>query len=166
MANRTKVTPKKREQFLSSLAETANVRAAAAKTKIARGTWYDLRARDADFKAQWDKAVELGTDAFEDEAVRRAHQGVDKPVFYQGKRCGSIREYSDTLLIFMLKARRPEKYRDNSSVEIGGKGDKPIPIEIATATLTPEERAARVVELLCLAQARRDAGERPAEEGQ
>lgn len=161
MANRTKTTDKKREQFLVELAETANVRAATAKTKIARGTWYDLRARDAEFKTKWDEAVELGTCALEDEAVRRAHRGVDKPVFYQGKRCGTVREYSDTLLIFMLKARRPEKYRDNSSVEISGKGGKSI--EFTTPTLTPEERAARVVELLGIAQARRDAGERPAE---
>jgi len=159
MANRTKTTDKKREQFLTELAETANVRAAAAKTKIARGTWYDLRARDAEFKALWDQAVELGTEALEDEAVRRAHQGTEKPVFYQGKRCGTVREYSDTLLIFMLKARRPEKYRDNSAVEISGKGGAPI--EVTAPTLTDEERIARIAELFEAARRRRDAGERP-----
>lgn len=47
--------------------------------------------------------------------------------------------------------------------EIAG-GNKPI--EFATAPLTLEERAARVIELLRLAQARRDAGERPAERDQ
>ena len=36
-----------------------------------------------------------------------------RPVFHQGKEIGSIREYSDTLLIFMLKARRPATFRDN-----------------------------------------------------
>ncbi len=146
------------------LAETANVRAAAVKTKIARGTWYDLRARDAEFKALWDQAVELGTEALEDEAVRRAHQGTEKPVFYQGKRCGSIQEYSDTLLIFLLKARRPEKYRDNSSVEISGKGGAPI--EVATPTLTDEERLARIAELFETVRQHRDAGEQPTEMGQ
>jgi hypothetical protein len=35
-----------------------------------------------------------GTDALEDEALRRA------------------KDKSDTLLIFLLKARRPEKYKD------------------------------------------------------
>jgi hypothetical protein len=29
-------------------------------------------------------------------------------------------DYSDTLLIFMLKGRRPEKFRDNARVEMTG----------------------------------------------
>lgn len=31
----------------------------------------------------------------------------------------TITEYSDTLLIFLLKAHRPKKYRERYSVEIG-----------------------------------------------
>ena len=34
-------------------------------------------------------------------------------MFHQGKEVGAIREYSDLLLIFMLKARRPARFRDN-----------------------------------------------------
>ena len=30
---------------------------------------------------------------------------------------GKTREYSDLLLIFLLKARRPEKFRDNAKLE-------------------------------------------------
>ena len=48
--------------------------------------------------------------------MRRASEGTLKPVFYQGKMCGEIREYSDTLLIFLLKARRPETYRERSDI--------------------------------------------------
>ena len=57
--------------------------------------------------ADWAAAVELGCDALEDEAVRRGCEGHLKPVFHRGKEVGAIREYSDVLLIFMLKARRP-----------------------------------------------------------
>lgn len=32
----------------------------------------------------------------------------------------TIRKYSDTLAIFLLKAHNPDKYRDNSRVELGG----------------------------------------------
>ena len=42
-------------------------------------------------------------DALEAEARRRAVEGVRKPVFYQGVICGWVGEYSDTLLIFLLK---------------------------------------------------------------
>ncbi len=43
---------------------------------------------------------------------RRAFEGVEEPVFHQGKQCGTIRRYSDTLTIFLLKAHRPAKYRE------------------------------------------------------
>ena len=35
-------------------------------------------------------------------------------------RCGAIREYSDTLLIFLLKARNPAKYREGVDAGKGG----------------------------------------------
>ncbi len=52
-------------------------------------------------------------DALASEARRRAVEGVLKPVYYKGKLVGFIREYSDTLLMFLMKAAMPEKYRDN-----------------------------------------------------
>ena len=47
-----------------------------------------------------------------DEADRRAKDGVLKPVFYKGEIVGSIPQYSDNLLMFRLKALRPDKYRE------------------------------------------------------
>jgi hypothetical protein len=35
-------------------------------------------------------------------------------------RVGKVREYSDTLTIFLLKAHAPDKYRDNAKVEHSG----------------------------------------------
>ena len=55
-------------------------------------------------------------DALEDEAVRRAYEGVERAVTVAGQR-EIIREYSDTLLIFLLKGARPERYRDNLRLE-------------------------------------------------
>lgn len=53
-----------------------------------------------------DKAVA----ALEEEAVRRALFGVTEPVFHQGRECGAKAKHSDALLIFLLKALRPERY--------------------------------------------------------
>lgn len=60
------------------------------------------RAQEADI----DRAVA----ALESEAVRRALSGVAVPVFHQGRECGSTVKHSDQLLMFMLKALRPERY--------------------------------------------------------
>lgn len=113
MANRTKRTPKKEEKFLTVLTETGgNVSRACVAIKVGRRTVYEWRASDEVFARMWDEAVEQGLDDLEQEARRRAFDGTSKPVFYQGQECGVIQEYSDTLMIFLLKGGRPEKYRE------------------------------------------------------
>ena len=54
----------------------------------------------------------MKTPLLEDECLRRARDGVKVPRFHNGKISGYVRRSSDALLIFLLKARRPEKYRD------------------------------------------------------
>jgi len=116
----------RRAFFLEYLSETANVTESAKAAGISRRTVYFWREGDEDFAKAWDEAVELGTDALEDEAVRRGRDGVDEPVFYRGQECGSVRRYSDTLLIFMLKARRPGKFKDRLAAEHSGPEGGPI----------------------------------------
>ena len=105
------------ETFLTAIAEGAHVRLAAAMAKVHFTLPYKRRRTDDAFRAAMDEATELGTAALEDEAVRRAYHGVEEPVFYKGVQCGSVTKYSDKLLIFLLKARRPEMYRDGSGAE-------------------------------------------------
>ncbi len=49
-------------------------------------------------------------DVLKDEAIRRGYEGWREPVFYQGHQCGTIRRYSDRLLMALLKLGKPEKY--------------------------------------------------------
>ncbi len=117
MADYTHFTPKKKERFLELLGEGASVTRAAAAVGIQRRTAYAARAANAEFAAEWDEAIESGSDVIEDEALRRATQGVENDVYFQGQPCGTVRTYSDTLLIFLLKARRPEKFREHAKPE-------------------------------------------------
>ncbi len=45
------------------------------------------------------------------------HHGAPKPVYYQGKRVATVHEKSDALLMFLLKARRPEVYRERYAIK-------------------------------------------------
>ena len=110
----------KKGKFLAALAGGASGEKAATAAGIGRKTAYRWRDEDKDFAADWDDAIEAGTDLIEDEIYRRAVTGVDKPVFFKGEVVGHVREYSDTLLIFMAKARRPEKYTDRAQIEHTG----------------------------------------------
>lgn len=122
----TSWTRKKAVRFLERLAETGNVSLAAQFAGLSKQTAYNHRHSDDEFARQWDDALDTATDLLEQEARRRAYEGVDEPVFYKGDEVGTIRKYSDTLLIFLLKGLRPEKYRDNATVVHEGNPQKPI----------------------------------------
>lgn len=118
-------TPKKRapkwmKAFLAALALTGNVSAACRNARIDRHEVYNYRKTDSDFADAWDDALEQATDLLEEEARRRAYSGVEEPVFGslgQGLgtgEVGTIRKYSDTLLIFLLNGNRPQKYRQTA----------------------------------------------------
>jgi hypothetical protein len=127
MANRVKGTAEKKKKFLKALGKTCNVSEAARLSGLSRRYWYKAKEKDRKFSEAWDDAVEVGVDALEAEARRRAYEGWDEPVFYKGDATGVVRRYSDTLLIFLLKGARPKKYADFHRVE---GGDTPIKIEI------------------------------------
>lgn len=130
----TKATRQRaRELFLAELAQRGNVSAAAAAGQLTRTWYYEERHRDPEFAAAWDEALETAIDAMELEARRRAFEGVEKPVIGRiskdqdgvlkdadGKAL-YIREYSDSLAALLLKAHRPEKYRERQDVQHTGK---------------------------------------------
>ena len=73
---------------------------------------YKARYSSEAFAAKWDEAIASATDKLELEARRRAYSGVDEPVYYKGQLIDTIKKYSDNLLITLLKAHRPEKFRE------------------------------------------------------
>jgi hypothetical protein len=104
--------------FLEALRKTPNVSAACASAGVARKTAYAHRNADPEFAAAWDDALEQSTDSLVGECYRRACQGTERPVFHQGEECGRIKEYSDTLAIFLLKAHRRSIYGDKAQVDV------------------------------------------------
>ena len=123
----TKVTRQRvREMFLAELAQRGNVSAAAEIATMSRRWFYEEREGDPAFAAAWDDALETAIDAMELEARRRAVEGVEKPIIGRvGKDQDGIitvvREYSDALMTLLLKAHRPEKYRERTDVQHSGK---------------------------------------------
>jgi hypothetical protein len=112
MANRLKMTEKKMWEILDEVSKDANVIRACTACAVSRNAFYDkMRAEPEKWKDEYEKAVDLGTDALIDEGRRRAHQGVRKAIYYNGEIVGFERVYSDSLLMFLVKGRRHE-YRD------------------------------------------------------
>lgn len=121
------VTPKKRARFLAALAELGVVTYAAAAAGFSRRTAQRLREVDADFADAWDDALEQAADKLEQEAHRRASRGVARPltsvkglIYDEDGTIVTEQVYSDTLLIFLLKGMRPEKYRERFETKHSG----------------------------------------------
>lgn len=108
---------KVQEDFLAQIEVTGNVTIACKKAKVPRKTIYNWLGNDADFKVLYEVSVIIGIELLEDEAQRRALHGVKKPIYQGGKKVGYVQEYSDTLLIFLLKGKKPEVYKDRSEVK-------------------------------------------------
>jgi len=126
--NPTPAAPKKRGRppkadtwrplFLQALRNSGNVRAASGAAGIDRDTAYRHRHRSQEFAKEWDAALDDACDVLEAEAWRRAVRGTEEPVHYLGQQVGSVKKYSDVLLIFLLKAHRPMKFRDRVQVDL------------------------------------------------
>lgn len=109
MANRTKRTPSKKDKFLKSLSTgVPNVSKACKAAAIGRTLAYQWKREDPEFAQQWEDAIENAVDNLEQSAWQRAQRQKDP---------------SDTLLIFLLKGYRSERFKDKAHVEHAGKVD-------------------------------------------
>lgn len=116
---REELSPKQRA-FLAAYAKIGTVTHASAAAEVARQEHYRWMKGEG-YQAAFTEAEQAYGDRLEAEADRRACDGVDEPVFYQGEECGVVRRYSDTLLALKLKAHRPEKYRERSDLNVTGR---------------------------------------------
>lgn len=114
----TKFTPEVKEEFLDLLRTTANISASARSVGISPSTVNAHRLRYPEFDQQCNDALEEAIDYMELEAARRAFQGVERAIYYQGQVVGKETVYSDTLTVKTLEALRPSKWAKNSNVNI------------------------------------------------
>lgn len=169
--------------FLDHLKTSMNMAESARSVGVPYNTVMGLKQRDADFEAACDEALEEACDHLEAEMRRRAFQGVEEPVVYQGSmtpmfernadgsivvdeetgnpvqardqygqlRWLTVRKYSDSLAMFLMKGYRRRKFGDKQ--EITGANGGPL------STIDETKKAARLAALLALAQSRKAKGE-------
>ena len=103
----------RQKAFLAAFRETGNVCLACKAVGVRRSSHYRCLEKDAEYPSAFNLAKEDATDVLEAEAHRRAVEGWEEAVgWYKGEAGGTVRKYSDVLLIFLLKSLRPEKYRE------------------------------------------------------
>mgnify|MGYP001615427103 CR=1 len=131
------VLKEQRSKFLDSLRDTAYINASAQAVGLTRRTIYNWREKDKEFAREMDLVLKEAAGTLEDEAVRRARDGIEKDIYYKGEKIGVTKEYSDLLLMFLLNGNLPEKYKKQSELNI--KGD--IKIRINKFASKDDEKA-------------------------
>jgi len=101
------------DRFLDRLRNSGNVYASCKAAGVPRRTVYNWRDKWVTFRDDWDEALEDACDILELEAWRRAMQ-----------------ENSDRLLMFLLKAHRPERFKDRSETDVNLGGEILIEMDV------------------------------------
>lgn len=90
------------QTFLETLGGTANVERAAETSGMSRAQCYYRRDHNPAFSDAWDDALAQGYATLEAEMLRRALEGVPRPVIRGGKTVATITEYSDAIGLRLL----------------------------------------------------------------
>jgi len=112
------------EKFIDRMRSSGNVRLSCTAAGIPRSTAYYWRDKFKTFAKAWDDAKADAVDVLDAEAWKRATEG-----------------QSDRLIMFLLKAHRPDVYNPAQTIKHEGTGDQGE-IEVKQVGLTQEEEKA------------------------
>jgi hypothetical protein len=106
------IGPERQKKFIAALAACGIVTQAAREIGASTDALYKLRhkAGGEEFSAAWDAAIDRGVARLEDCALQRAIQGEERMVVSAGQLMGYERRHNDSLVMFFLRQRRPERY--------------------------------------------------------
>ena len=96
----------RRKVFLEQLALTSNVKQAARLARIPNSTLYAWRENDADFAAEWLKALAAGYELLEAEMLCRARTGVRRTIYHHGKKVATVRDYDHKMAMQLLRMHK------------------------------------------------------------
>jgi hypothetical protein len=155
--------------FLAAYERTGNISTASRLANVARSRHYEWM-NEPEYAAAFGEAREEAIETLEEQVWKSATVGFEEPVIYQGQLCFeplrdrngdivrdetglpkpskiplTIRKRSDVAAFFLLKALRPEKYRENVNIDHTGSLNLVERLKAGRARLAKleEERAAR-----------------------
>lgn len=118
---------------------------------VAHGLHYEWM-KDPAYAADFAEAEKAAIDRLEQELYNRVYEGTPEVIVYQGEVCYekdakgkltnkplTIQRKNDTLLIFALKGKKPEVYRDNWKGELSLTADVQVNHKLQLRTLSDEQ---------------------------
>src|SRR5581483_3981480 len=131
--------------FLAALRVCPSITRAAEAAGVSRELHYRNMARVKAYKPLFEAAYAQGVDALEDKAVERAHYGVKRLRLYHGqpvmvpvdwrvpdgpKEPLYDYEVPETIVATVLRANKPDKYKERVQAEVSGKDGGPVSVKV------------------------------------
>jgi hypothetical protein len=113
----TEFSPQQWGKFLARYAETGNITRSSEYAGMTRIAVYKRKKDDPQFAMDLDAAYVIAVDKMEEECQRRAFDGYQRDIYWQGQVVGQETLFSDSMAMFLLKGAKPEKYRDRVSTD-------------------------------------------------
>lgn len=169
--------------FLEHLKRSCNMAESCRQVGVNYATMHALKSRDADFDAACDDALEEAFDYLEAECRRRAFDGIEEPIVYQGQLTPIFERDAQGNVLTDLDTGNPVQARDangqpryltlrkysdglamflmkgyrrrkfGDKTELTGANGGPL------STVDETKKAARIAALLALAQSRKAGGD-------
>jgi hypothetical protein len=124
--------------FLAAYRRTCNITASANAAGIQPRQHYRWLEKYPKYKAAFERAQIVAAGFLESGAVKRATEGWEEPIFYQGAECGRVRRFDGGLMQFLLRGALPEKY-NRTAIEHSGPGGKAIQTALEVVFVKPDE---------------------------
>jgi hypothetical protein len=132
----------KQRRFIGTLADTGSVTHAAREVGMSAKSAYALR-RAVDgvgFARAWDAAIRQAMDRLIDVCLDRALEGSEEPIYHEGRCVGHRIRHHDRMAMFLLRAHRPDLFRDAHRAD-RARGEPlpaaPEPVAEAMAAIDP-----------------------------
>ena len=141
-------TPQKQRAFITALADCGCVAQAAREVSMTPKSCYRLRRSPGseNFAAAWDAAIANAGRMLVDIAFERAINGSEEPIFDRdGTRVGRRMRHNDRLMMFLMRAYMPDRFRHAHLSTIQPHEEPPTfppPVGQALLRLAPAEPAA------------------------
>ncbi|WP_435416745.1 hypothetical protein WAB17_07530 [Parerythrobacter aurantius] len=136
-------SPSRQREFIAALAESGSVEVAAMRVHMSPSSAHRLRRSPGaeQFSAAWDVALQHAAQVLLDTAFERAFNGTTEPVFDRdGHHVGTRHRQNDRMLMFLLRAYMPERFR-HAHRDWRSPGEQlpppPVSMEQALAQMAP-----------------------------
>lgn len=122
-----KLTAELKLVFCRAYAQRGIIREGTTAAGVSRKTYQRWRKEDEGFNEACMEAKRMAVDVLESEAHRRAVDGFQRPVIYQGEVTETYTDYSDSLLSMLMRGNKPEKYKERT--EHSGSVGRPMTLD-------------------------------------